>query len=208
MISTQNLIPQVLWRGTDFCYLSKLHPELHRPEFEGNIDQWENGREKRIIDQTVRQTGQQPSSSYMSRKLRKHVTRAVLDDMDKKYDHLLPRWKAVYLTTRAGFDAAKGELPWANMRFSQFVGDSDKKTNIDGSQSEKYGDWTKFGLASGGYMNLADHAKYRYHIDLGGGGGTTWTGTIEKLGLPGLLFHHETPTKDYVSCCIYPFVFV
>jgi hypothetical protein len=35
------------------------------------------------------------------------------------------------------------------------------------------------------------------HIDLGGGGGTTWSGTFHKLAMPGLLFHHVTPTKDY-----------
>jgi hypothetical protein len=32
-----------------------------------------------------------------------------------------------------------------------------------------------------------------YHINLGGGGGTKWTGTIGKLALPGGLFHHITP---------------
>ena len=47
-------------------------------------------------------------------------------------------------------------------------------------------------------MSLTDLAKYKYHIDLGGGGGTTWSGTIEKLAMPGLLFHHLTPTKDYI----------
>lgn len=31
-----------------------------------------------------------------------------------------------------------------------------------------------------------------------GGGGTTWTGTMEKLAMPGLLMHHLTPTKDYL----------
>lgn len=33
---------------------------------------------------------------------------------------------------------------------------------------------------------------------MGGGGGTTWSGTIQKLALPGLLFHHVTPTQDYI----------
>jgi Glycosyl transferase family 90 len=40
-------------------------------------------------------------------------------------------------------------------------------------------------------------SRYKYHIDLGGAGGTTWTGTLEKLAMPGLLFHHETPAKDF-----------
>lgn len=29
------------------------------------------------------------------------------------------------------------------------------------------------------------------------GGGTTWDGTLFKLLYPGLLLHHETPTKDF-----------
>lgn len=29
------------------------------------------------------------------------------------------------------------------------------------------------------------------------GGGTTWEGTLTKLQMPGVLFHHETPTKDW-----------
>ena len=47
-------------------------------------------------------------------------------------------------------------------------------------------------------MKPQELAKYKYHIDMGGGGGTTWSGTIEKLAMPGLLFHHVTPMKDYI----------
>jgi len=41
-------------------------------------------------------------------------------------------------------------------------------------------------------------AKYKYQIDIGGGGGTTWSGVIPKLSMPGVLLHHETSMKD--SC--------
>lgn len=34
-------------------------------------------------------------------------------------------------------------------------------------------------------------------LDIGGGGGTTWSGTLRKLAMPGVLFHHVTPTKDF-----------
>mmetsp|Transcript_29643 Transcript_29643/g.61807 ORF Transcript_29643/g.61807 Transcript_29643/m.61807 type:complete len:178 (+) Transcript_29643:2-535(+) len=47
-------------------------------------------------------------------------------------------------------------------------------------------------------MSSKEQTHYKYHIDLGGGGGTTWSGTIIKLAMPGLLFHHVTPTKDYI----------
>ena len=36
--------------------------------------------------------------------------------------------------------------------------------------------------------------------------GTTWSGTTEKLAMPGLLFHHETPTKDYIHDLMFPWV--
>jgi hypothetical protein len=48
------------------------------------------------------------------------------------------------------------------------------------------------------YMSPGDMShNYRYHIDLGGASGTTWTGTFEKLAMPGVLLHHEAPTQDW-----------
>jgi hypothetical protein len=47
------------------------------------------------------------------------------------------------------------------------------------------------------HMSGEQLSRYKYHIDLAGAGGTTWTGTLEKLAMPGLLFHHETPAKDW-----------
>ena len=52
------------------------------------------------------------------------------------------------------------------------------------------------GVATVDDMSHCELASYRYHVDLGGNGGTTWTGTIDKLAMPGLLFHHSTPMMD------------
>ena len=41
-----------------------------------------------------------------------------------------------------------------------------------------------------------DYAQYKYLLDLGGGGGTSWKTTFWALGMPGVLFHHKTPMKD------------
>jgi len=41
---------------------------------------------------------------------------------------------------------------------------------------------------------------------LGGGGVTTWFGTLDKLGMPGLLFHHETSAKDNFHDEILPWI--
>lgn len=38
------------------------------------------------------------------------------------------------------------------------------------------------------------------------GGGTSWEGTLQKLLSPGLLFHHETPTKDFFYDDMQPWV--
>ena len=49
-------------------------------------------------------------------------------------------------------------------------------------------------------------AKYKYHLDLGGGGGTTWSGLIPKLTMPGVLLHHETSMKDSYFDTLKPWV--
>ncbi len=41
-----------------------------------------------------------------------------------------------------------------------------------------------------------DYAQYKYLLDIGGGGGTSWKTTFWAMGMPGVLFHHETPMKD------------
>jgi len=51
-----------------------------------------------------------------------------------------------------------------------------------------------------------DLARFKYQIDLGGAGGTTWTGTIHKLTMPGVLFHHETRMKDSYFDTLVPMV--
>lgn len=60
--------------------------------------------------------------------------------------------------------------------------------------------------AIGDRMSREEMAKYRYQLDIGGGGGTTWSGTVQKLAMPGLLFHHETPTKDYIHDIMKPWI--
>ncbi len=56
-----------------------------------------------------------------------------------------------------------------------------------------------------------------YHINLGGGGGTTWflnmqhplshrTGVSSKLTLPGVLFHHKTPPTTSSTNYLLPWI--
>ena len=63
----------------------------------------------------------------------------------------------------------------------------------------------EWGIAAvGDRLPPAAMARYRYHLDLGGWGGTTWTGTLEKLAPPGLLFHHVTPATDWFHDLLVP----
>ena len=117
-----------------------------------------------------------------------------------EYATLLPRWKGVALTAEAERQAPPHDdgniatLPWANIKFASYPSHGGKFPTLG---SSKYSARESVGIAVGERMPLSDLARYKYHIDLGGGGGTTWSGTIDKLAMPGLLFHHLTPTKDY-----------
>ena len=54
----------------------------------------------------------------------------------------------------------------------------------------------EMGLVTDDHVGLETFGRYRYQLDLGGGGGTTWSGVIPKLSLPGVLLHHETMMID------------
>ena len=127
-----------------------------------------------------------------------------VNTMKELYDGLIPRWQGVVLTADAELEAEKkmkadarsssSSLPWVNIKFSS-------------GNTDKLAGFAKYGIpAQGESIWGSDLASYKYHIDLGGGGGTTWTGTIYKASLPGLLFHHVTPTKDFIHDYLIPWV--
>jgi len=178
--------PQVVWRGTDFGYLQSLQPRpsLIKPYMNSYVD---------------------PTKNYKTRRAE------AVHSLTQQFDKLLPRWKGVALTADAELQVEEEEeeddtndtstiLPWANMKLSSYIF-AGKSPTIG---SVRYEAFQSVGIATGEYMNLQELAKYKYHIDLGGGGGTTWSGTIEKLGMPGLLFHHVTPMKDYIHDYLIP----
>jgi hypothetical protein len=220
-IEWEDLTPQVVWRGTDFSYLTKAHPTLSKPKYDEKMVQWpqwtqskEDKDNKRIGGLTANKATRLKRrvervrlraprrAAESDQKLQEFNKAAAVRSMMRQYDSLLPRWKAAVLTAWAEVQARGtgplrqlDELPWANMKFSRFI-NGGAKTRASGS--EKYKEWEDIGFATGEYMSLKTLAKFKYHIDLGGGGGTTWTGTVQKLAMPGLLFHHMTPTMDYI----------
>jgi len=164
-VEWDDLIPQVVWRGTDFSYLSR-HNSLRKIQFNDEVF-----------------TSKEAAVEYLM--------------SEESYNTLLPRWKATVLTAEAEVSANKSdnEIPWANMKFSSYI-NRGSKTRTQGSK--QYKKWEDIDMATGEYLGSEQLLHYKYHIDLGGGGGTTWSGTIIKLALPGLLFHHVTPAKDYI----------
>ncbi|KAL7530728.1 hypothetical protein ACHAXR_005507, partial [Thalassiosira sp. AJA248-18] len=167
--------PQVIWRGSDFGFLQTLQkgPHLIYPDSHNFVR----------------------SADVKAKGNRRYDA---VHDLLKSYDTLLPRWKGVALTAEAELEASKtgreGTLPWVNIKLSSYLFQGKSPT----VGADKYSEWESVGIATSEGMSHTDLAKYKYHIDLGGGGGTTWSGTIEKLAMPGLLFHHVTPTKDYI----------
>ena len=167
-----NLIPQVIWRGTDFMFLHTLFPDMRAPTYEEDIKDKEH--------------------TFKSK------TDAIKALWELGDDVLTPRWRGVLLTSEAELEHEKNDaaLPWVNIKFASYNVDGEKVAASENKDFQLLQD--KFGVSAiGQSMNMMEHAQYKYHIDLGGGGGTTWTGTIEKLALPGVLFHHVTPTKDW-----------
>ena len=61
-------------------------------------------------------------------------------------------------------------------------------------------------FSSGDVWNACQFEKYKYLVDIGGGGGTSWKSTFRFLAMPGVLFHHETMMRDSFYDDITPWV--
>ncbi len=186
------LIPSVVWRGTDFSYLHRFYPRLRQPNFERDVG---SKLESSRIEYNAKEVAAQATRDAATRAMR------------EVYDQLIPRWKSVVWTAEAEREAEEKQMelpedseemivPWANMKFAGAMHAGKKTSTL---KIPYYQEFEEHGIpASGEGMSLEALARYKYNIDTGGGGGTTWSGTLEKLGLPGVLFHHETPMKDYL----------
>lgn len=188
-LAWEDLIPQVERRGNDFPYLPLLYPELRPPDYDTDVE---------------------PKLKEYSRGVGGKIR--ALNDI---YDLLRLRWKAVVVTARAEFEAnaanknpkrKKSVLPWADMKFSPV--DPDRAAKRDDTQNANHRRWNDVGIPAMGeeIMSLEEMARYKYLVDFGGGGGTSSSSTIQKLALPGLLFHHETAAKDWYHEHLVPWI--
>ena len=114
--------------------------------------------------------------------------------LKENFSNLLPRWKGAVLTAESEIEARNtNTLPKVNIKFP--------RGSVKDRQWEESG-WPGIGER----MDKSQLSSFKYHIDVGGGGGTTWSGTVDKLKMPGLLFHHQTVTKDYIHDDLQPWV--
>ncbi|KAL3809515.1 hypothetical protein ACHAXA_001246 [Cyclostephanos tholiformis] len=183
------LYPILIWRGSDYSFLTCIQHRVLPVEW------------NRDIASQLSQLG--------------NDARAVALALMNVWDNLTPRWKATALSAMAKLDVRdmigvsenrkRKQVPWIDAKFVI-------KSHVHGvsvmPKVDRYEPFHEFGVevATGDKMTLSQLSKYKYHIDLGGGGGTSWLGTLDKLGMPGLLFHHETSAKDYFHDEILPWV--
>lgn len=114
------------------------------------------------------------SSSLLSKK------EQALSDLQQDFDNLVPRWKGIIHTAQAELElereieeTARGEIearqlkqkmiPWANIKFSQFIGDQGVKAPTVGSK--EYMQWESIGFpAVGESVSLEELARYKCEL--------------------------------------------
>jgi hypothetical protein len=98
---------------------------------------------------------------------------------------ITPRWVAMAHSLRARLNNEN----WIDIMF----------TNTGGYTEGLHESFEKKNLSVTGEQISAYNmsSKYAYQLDLAGGGGTTWDGTLTKLLMKGVLFHHETKFQDW-----------
>ena len=162
------LIPQLIWRGTDFRFLG-LQNKLERPSFERYVE----GKSNPHANQN------------------KAATTILRQNIHK----WIPRWKGVVYTAKSEIEATKtNTLPRINIKFAD-VAEGGKHQAVGAKEYKKWEE-IKFPVA-GEHMSEGDLSKFKYHIDLGGGGGTTWTGTVRKLGVSSCNYLKRSRSFEY-----------
>jgi hypothetical protein len=188
----EELQNKLIWRGSDFYFLP------------GFFDQHRNNH--------------QMLSVFSKESLVTLSDAEILEELMKRYLQITPRWKAVVLSLKERL--SNNSHSWID---ALFTGSTNEEThNILNDRGIIVSDKNS--------MHSIMMSKFKYQIDLGGGkshqyyychqglsmlyslilyiigGGTTWEGTLTKLLMPGLLFHHETPTKDWFYDFMEPYV--
>lgn len=109
------------------------------------------------------------AGDWVLREVTENTTRGELVQLLRdNYELMRPRWKGVIKSILADNSDSK----WINVRFHG--GGSEKDHEVFKEHGVVVRDQG---------MTSAELAKYRYQIDFGGGGGTTWRGVLTKLAM-------------------------
>eukprot|EP00545_Synedropsis_sp_CCMP1620_P000675 CAMPEP_0119014992 /NCGR_PEP_ID=MMETSP1176-20130426/10498_1 /TAXON_ID=265551 /ORGANISM="Synedropsis recta cf, Strain CCMP1620" /LENGTH=521 /DNA_ID=CAMNT_0006968249 /DNA_START=54 /DNA_END=1619 /DNA_ORIENTATION=- len=136
-------------------------------------------------DDNFKYQGPQHISPYFDNEWRNASKEEIINDLTSAplLEKFNPRWKAVLETLQS----ENLQDPWIDAKFVGGYHHESVRTKL-----------AQKGLnMNGERIGAFEMSNYKYQIDLGGGGGTTREGTIEKLLMPGLLFHHSTPNMDW-----------
>eukprot|EP00985_Skeletonema_marinoi_P028864 scaffold26193_cov153-Skeletonema_marinoi.AAC.3 len=173
VLNWDELSPEVMWRGEDYGYMANVPP------------------------------GEKPSYSALRSKLHQDIPVWEKDNdvplaFQEECSTLLSRWRGVLLTIESFADSEqtwkglKGNRPapasWCNIRFNRYT-----------KKSLGYKAWEELKMpVVGDRIPQKELTKYRYHIDLGSDVSSSYGNKLQQLAKPGLLFHHVSPTKDFI----------
>ena len=211
----------MIWRGTDFTFVKEMRMSLKRPSFTSTVvpainKARELGRGLRKKQAVAIEVLREHYAEYVPRWQGVIWTAEAELEAQEQQDKEIEVPRMAYMkkaraVRRREQEYMNGEeeedlaLPWCNIKFSESY--LRGKGKVNALEVKSIRQFNNAGIpVAGEHVSLEELSLYKYHIDLGGGGGTTWTGTLQKLALPGVLFHHVTPTKDFFHDLLEPWV--
>jgi hypothetical protein len=174
----ERLIPKIVWRGSDYPLLSPAYGEHHRESTCHSIlGRYSISDRCQLADMLSYNTDEEAFEAMLAS------------------DALTPRARAVFMS--------RLDDSWIDARFANPFSLKHPSLVHKTQRSELA---QRFKIDDDDFTTMETLAKYKYQIDLAGWGGTTWTGTIAKLSMPGCLFHHETIMTDSYFDSLKPYV--
>jgi hypothetical protein len=128
---------------------------------------------------------------------------------DKDFDQIFEQ--VMFNADRSGLDVRHRVPPRlrATIIAAKYPDNYDIKfsdSNPRAPASNCVGDRVPIFAQPGDVWDACQFEKFKYLVDIGGGGGTSWKSTFRFLAMPGVLFHHETMMRDSFYDDIKPWV--
>ena len=174
-----NLVNKTIWRGTDYPFLGPAYENSKESMCHSILGRSWHSEKCQLQDMTAHDDPREAFRSMLSSTEITPRTRAVL--MSKLDDDS-------WLNAR-----------FVNPEFLRHGGAARGGGAAHGARNQDHNRFVlgaKFGVDAETPTSGEELARFKYQLDLGGWGGTSWTGTLHKLSMPGVLFHHETSMKD------------